>query len=57
MHAKILQNGCAIWCTNHPKCNYEKNVNTDKAKKLIFENDGTKSATPHKKRLTGNRFK
>ena len=23
MHAKILNNGCAVWCVNHPDCHYQ----------------------------------
>ena len=48
LHAKILEKGCAIWCTNHPNCDYQTYGDSDKARELIFEKHGIKVTVVHK---------
>lgn len=49
LHAKILEKGCAIWCINHPSCDYQTYDDSDKARELIFEKHGIKVTVVHKK--------
>ena len=42
LRSKILAKGCAIWCTNHPNCNYIEHGNSDKARQLMAEKYGIK---------------
>lgn len=48
LHAKILEKGCVIWCTNHPNCDYQTYGDSDKARELIFEKHGIKVTVVHK---------
>ena len=40
--AKILKKGCAIWCINHPHCNYMDYGDSEKARQLMAEKYGIK---------------
>ena len=40
LRSKILQKGCAIWCTNHPSCNYIEHGDSMKARQLMAEKYG-----------------
>ena len=48
LHAKILEKGCAIWCVNHPDCDYQTYGDSDKARELIFKKHGIKVTVVHK---------
>ena len=48
LHAKILEKGCAIWCINHPDCDYQTYGDREKARELIFEKHGLKTKIVHK---------
>ena len=48
LRTKILEKGCAIWCINHPDCDYQTYGDSGKARELIFEKHGLKLKIVHK---------
>ena len=48
LRAKVLQKGCAMWCINHPECDYQKTEDGLNARQLICERHGLKFEYVHK---------
>ena len=48
LRAKILAKGCAIWCTNHPDCDYQNYGDSEKARELICDKYGIEMKIVHK---------
>ena len=48
MMAKLINNGCAIWCTNYPKCSYHDFETGGKVRARIYEKHSLKTTYVYK---------